>query len=643
MSHFRREAAPGPAWRRRHARRWIALLLLLGCAETGIGEVSDGSAGGRAMRPGTGTQATASAGGNAANGTGSGAPTADSQGLQRVLILQSFGSDFAPYSDIGSRFRIELSRRWSRPIEFHEVSLDMGRFSEGARERPFVAYLQALFADRKLDLVVPVGGPASRFTRAYRPELFPSVPVLHAGADQRLVLPALLGSLDAATPVKNDVPGQVELILDLLPDLENLAIVLGRSPIEQYWRSELARELEIFRGRLHLLWLDDLPLDEMRQQVASLPPHSAVLHVLLLVDAAGVPQQLDKALAALAAESSAPTFGLFESQLGHGVVGGRLVSTGAIVDQAVDAASRLLRGEPATQMSYPPVQPGSPIFDSRQLARWKIPASVLPPGSEIRFRPPSVWDLYRWPLVGGLGLFVLQSALIVGLLLQRRCRRTAEGEVRSLHSRLLTTYEQERRRLARELHDDLTQRLARLAIDAAQVERQNPALDGNPTLGLMREELVRLSDDVHTLSRQLHPSILDDLGLADALRSEVERFASAEHVEIDLRLEETPSELSADKALCLYRVAQEALRNVAHHARARRVAVVLHSADGALELGVSDDGIGFDPGARRVGAGLGHVSLRERLHLVGGRLEITSLPGQGTIVFARAPLAGAGE
>ena len=127
------------------------------------------------------------------------------------------------------------------------------------------------------------------------------------------------------------------------------------------------------------------------------------------------------------------------------------------------------------------------------------------------------------------------------------------------------------------------------------------------------------------------------------MRSEAERFARTERVEIDLQLEETPSELASDKALCLFRVAQEALRNVAHHAHARRVAVVLRSADGALELGVSDDGVGFEPGAGRRGSGLGHVSLRERLHLVGGQLEISSVPGGGTIVLARVPLAGEGS
>ena len=294
-------------------------------------------------------------------------------------------------------------------------------------------------------------------------------------------------------------------------------------------------------------------------------------------------------------------------------------------------------------MSYPAVQPGSPIFDSRQLERWKIPPSRLPPGSEIRLRTPSPWTLYRWPILGALAVLALQSALIVGLLVQHRYRRSAEGEVRSLHGRLLTTYEQERRRLARELHDDLTQRLARLAIDAAQVERQNPTLDGNPTLRLMRGELIRLSDDVHTLSRQLHPSILDDLGLAEALRSEVERFGRAERIEVDLQLAGTPAELPAETALCLYRVAQEALRNVAHHAHARRVEVVLRwriarsSSAWATTASASIPSQGAGSGARPREPARTPASRRR------GQLEITSAPGKGTVVLARVPVAGAGR
>ena len=149
-----------------------------------------------------------------------------------------------------------------------------------------------------------------------------------------------------------------------------------------------------------------------------------------------------------------------------------------------------------------------------------------------------------------------------------------------------------------------------------------------------------MSDDVHTLSRRLHPSILDDLGLADALRSEVERFAQLDARRSRPAPRRDACELPPETALCLYRVAQEALRNIAHHAQASRVDVALQEKDGGLELGVRDNGRRLRRDSARKRPGLGHVSLRERLHLVGGQLAITSVPGRGTIVIARVPLSG---
>jgi signal transduction histidine kinase len=567
-------------------------------------------------------------------------PVANPVPPYRVLVLSSFGSGFEIFSPMISVFRNELTHIQGGAVDFFDVPLELARFDDADGQEPFVGYLAALFASRRPDLVVTLGGPAASFAQTYRARLFPDTPLLLASVESRIVDAAQLGPRDAVVPVVNDLAAVPAMALELLPKTEHLAIVLGSAPLERFWRDQLARALAPLEGRVQLIWLDGLPVDELLARVATLPPHTAVYFVMVLLDGAGVPQFQNRVLTRLRKAANAPIFGLFDSQVGLGVVGGGMLPMTLLGQRTAEAAARLLAGAAPADVRYPPIAQVSQVFDSRELLRWGIPESRLPAGGEVRFRPESPWRIYRWQILGFAALLGLETSLIAFLIIHRARRRIAEKEIRALHGRLLATYEQERRRLARELHDDLTQRLARLAIDAAQVERQNPALDGNPTLGLMREELVRLSDDVHTLSRQLHPSILDELGLADALRSEGERFARTEQVEVDLRLAELPAELASETALCLFRVAQEALRNVAHHARARRVAVVLHSADGTLELGVSDDGVGFDPGARRAGSGLGHVSLRERLQLVGGRLEITSVPGGGTIVLARVPLAG---
>ena len=158
---------------------------------------------------------------------------------------------------------------------------------------------------------------------------------------------------------------------------------------------------------------------------------------------------------------------------------------------------------------------------------------------------------------------------------EQSLRQTREG-LRKLAAKLLHAQEEERRRIAREMHDDWTQRLALLGIDIAKLEKHIGAPENAlPLLRTMQEQLVSLSEDVHALSRQLHPSILDDLGLVEALRSECASFSRREGIAVVYRPEEVPTTLPKDVALCVYRVAQEALRNLAKHAAVNEAWVTL--------------------------------------------------------------------
>ncbi len=462
--------------------------------------------------------------------------------------------------------------------------------------------------------------------------------MLYAATDVRAFDPSNLGGREATVALENDPAAPVETALQLLPHTENLVVIIGSSPLERFWRAEIGRLLAPYEKRLRISWLEGLPLDEIRHRVAALPPNSAIYFALYLVDRDGVPYPQDRALAAIHAAAKAPIFGLFDSQLGLGVVGGRLMplrQTGSLI---ASAAARLLAGEPPASVRLPPVGPTALLFDARELEEWHIPKSRLPQGSEVLFVSGSTWKAYRWPFLGILAVAGLQAILIGYLLAHRARRREAELEVRALHGRLLTAYEQERRRLARELHDDVTQRLARLAIDAAQVERLGATAAGTDRLQEMRVELSRLGHDVHALSRRLHPSILDDLGLAEAVRSEAERFAETGFVAVDLHLEDVPEGVPADVGLGLYRVAQEAMRNVQQHSHATRVEIGLQPKAGGIELLVADNGAGFDPDSLGSRHGIGLVGMRERLHLVGGWLKIESEVGHGTKVRAWAPL-----
>lgn len=563
---------------------------------------------------------------------------ADAATPKRVLLIHSFGRDFAPYDTIASVFRTELAKRSSQPIALFETTLDAGRPVTNEEERAFLEYLRARFAGQAPDLVVTIGPPAARFYLAHRDQLFPPVPLVMAALDERLARGAALRANDAAVIGKVDLPQLYENIFRLLPDTTTVAVVIGASKLEQFWLTELQREAAPFKSRASFLWLSDLSLDQMKQQVASLPPHSAVLHALLIVDAAGVPHERQDALAALHSSANAPIFGLYENELGKGVVGGPYSSQRRRGEHMAEAAHRILRGAASAEPRIYVTGFESPVYDSRELRRWNIAPARLPAGSEVRFKPPSMWEEHRGAILATVTVIVLQAALITGLLWQRIRRRRAEREARSLGGRLITAHEDERRRLARDLHDDITQRLAALAIQAAKLEgSSNRAESGEPAHSI-RDGLAQLSDDVHALSYRLHPTVIEDLGLVEALRAECDRVTHSEPLRVELDTGAVPARLPADAAVGLFRVAQEALRNVARHAKASDVRVALHGGNGRLVLAVQDNGAGFEDSRKESGASLGIASMRERMRLLDGALDVDSVPGRGTTITAWVPL-----
>ncbi len=251
--------------------------------------------------------------------------------------------------------------------------------------------------------------------------------------------------------------------------------------------------------------------------------------------------------------------------------------------------------------------------------------------------PPPAW-MNDWRVAMIATLLLLQTALIVALLVIRRNRIRLIDELRLLSGHLISAQEDERKRIARELHDDVTQRLALHSIELDQWNLASASPEDQARLRELSAQAAEIANEVHNIARQLHPSKLNHLGLLPAVRELAKEIALRHGIDIEIEDGSMPSELPADATLCLYRVAQESLRNVLRHSGANHALVSLEGNAREITMKVVDDGKGFDPTTVSASYGIGLFSMRERLHLVKGRMQIHSTPGAGTEITVSVPL-----
>ena len=557
-----------------------------------------------------------------------------------VLILYSNQRPTPAQVAIEDTLRATVSDGLKRPVSLYSEYLDDEWGSLEPHAGKEAEFLQDKYERRNIRVIVAVALPALRFATQFRDRIGADVPVVHLAVawdrmDRSTLRADVVGNLE-----DNDPTPTLQLALRLHPGAKRLVLVRGASELDRRWETRMRAAVEQLGDGITVEYLSGLPTSELLLRVGALPQGTIVFTPGYFNDGAGQVTTPRQSVERVAGASAVPVYGAFDTHVGAGIVGGYMTR---FEDQAREAGAivvRLLNGTSAAGIASSLVA-RVPMVDWRQVRRWRIDERLLPAGTIVRFREPSAWEKYWLEISAVVAVVIVQAGLIAALLLQRVRRRRAEASSSMLAGRLLTAHEDERRRLARDLHDDVTQRLARLAIDAGRMERDSEGRYPDGAARGVREELVRLSEDVHALSYRLHPSVLDDLGLAEGLKAECGRLSRQASIAVKVEVDDVPPKLPRDPSLCLFRVAQEALRNVMRHAHAQAVTVSLSSQGRGLQLMVHDDGRGFDASRRGGEPSLGQVSMRERVRLVGGWLRIESVPGRGTIVTAWVPLQGA--
>lgn len=563
-----------------------------------------------------------------------------------VLVIHSGAETFPSNPLLDAGIREVLASRPELPIDCFSEYLEADQFPGEPAAQAFSEYLRRKYQERRVDLVIAITDVALRFVLHYRGTMFsdPPPPIVFTG----------IGDVDetnrsaGVTGVRVGVAyGEtLRLALQLHPATERVFVVAqGR---DEHTLESVRAEFRTFVPRIGITYIDEPTIPQLLSAVRAVPPNSLILYIWHSQQTPGGVLSPNQVAPMVAQAAPVPVYGTSDFYVGSGIVGGVMRGTRETGSRLGEMALRVLTGTSPRDIPTETVRV-LPILDWRQLRRWGISEADVPAGAVVRFRELSAWERYKTYIVAAATLLLAQTALIVGLLIHRSRRRLAEEQVRGsqaalrssydrirhLSVRLLNAQESERSRIARELHDDISQQMALLEIDLELLGR---AVQGDAER-MADDALQRahgLATSVHDLSHRLHPAKLRLIGLVAAL-SGLQRELSRSEIDIAFTHDNVPPTLPPELTLCLFRVVQEALQNALKYSGARHVSVLLRAAADELALIIVDDGSGFDVDAAW-GKGLGLISMGERVEALGGRFEIRSTPGAGTRLEVIVPI-----
>jgi signal transduction histidine kinase/ABC-type uncharacterized transport system substrate-binding protein len=358
----------------------------------------------------------------------SGAASGD---VRTVVVLTPDNTAGAPGSiQLNQSLRATFAADSRDDIQIRFEPLDITRFQDAKGRDLLVDFLQKKYAEQAIDLVVAGLAPSLDFALRYRQKLFPGVPIVFVGLDpdevrQRTLPPDVIG-----VPIKMDLAGTLELALRLQPETRRVFVVVGSSSFDTRWEGVARQLFRPYESKLEFVYLSRLSMDELLRRVGHLPDRSIVQYLHIFQDAAGHTFIPAEALKLLAGRANAPIYSHVGSYIGNGIVGGHVMSFELAGKNAAILGLRILAGERPETISRPDVSSNQHVVDWRQLRRWAIRESGLPPGTDIRYREPGVWDLYRWHIIGAITVIALQAVLLIGLLAQTVRRKRVEATLR---------------------------------------------------------------------------------------------------------------------------------------------------------------------------------------------------------------------
>ncbi len=588
--------------------------------------------------------------------------------LPRSVLIFDQSEPNSPWGSVfRAAFRSSLSAASAEPIAVYVETLDLGRFKGPQYEEPLRTFLREKYRGKPIGVIVPLGSAALKLLLRLRGELWSGVPVIFAAVDeaaatQSILPPEVTGSI-LRLPLRNAVVAARSLV----PGLKRIALV--GAPFErQPYFSHFKQELQDFRGDLEFVDLLGLPMEELRARVAALPDDAAIFYTAIYVDGAGITYVPREALRAVAEAANQPIVINAEPQIEYGGTGGFVALADPVGQDAARRASRILKGERASDIPITMGDFARPVFDWRQLQRFGIDEKRLPRGSEIRFRPPSMWEQYRTPVMTALAVVLLQSAMIAWLLFERNRRRVAELESRRrlmeiAHMNRSATAGALSASIAHELNQPLGAILSNTEAAEMLLAQDPPSIDVvKEILADVRNADLRAGEIISRLRGLLTRAEfnLQNMDLNEAIHSVVQILgAEAKERSVVLTADQGQRALLVrgepvhvqQVLLNLAMNGMDAMLNCVPGNRRLAFETALNG-ESEVEVSVTDTGTGipkdklksiFDPfvTTKQKGMGLGLSIVRTIVETYGGRIWAENRIGGGAVFRFTLPLAKA--
>jgi signal transduction histidine kinase/ABC-type uncharacterized transport system substrate-binding protein len=586
---------------------------------------------------------------------------------RRVLMLYPYSNLFPISAIAGEAARKRMSERSRQPLEFYSDFLDLGRFFGEAHEIRTARYLIDKYRDRKPDIVIALGPQALRFTVQHQADLGFNGPIIFCCTSRARL--AAFNPPNNVTGIISEFDSRktVALALRLQPDARQIVVVAGATAFDQQSAQIARQQLATYAQRYDLKYLVGLRHEDLIDELKRLPRDTIVILLTMFADSAGrlfVPFEVVQEITNAAA---APVYTPYETYVGRGVVGGHMDSFARIGSEIADLAMDVIAG--ASPSSRPPraTDGSGDRVDWRQLKRWNLSETSLPPGAEIQFREFSLWQQYRWQIVFIFAVVLAQAAIITWLYLEHRRRRIAERELRRrllqvIHLNRAATASGLSASVAHELNQPLGAIQSSAEAASLYLNADPPELDRvEQILTNIRQDNQRAADIVRHFRgffRRSEVFELQELDLNDVVRDALrilDSEAAKRGVTVSIRHADAALPVRADQIhlqqvmLNLVVNGMDAMQNCPPGNGKMSIQTALIG-DSAIEVSVADSGAGIPTDkldeifetfytTKRQGTGLGLSIARTIVETYGGKISAENGSEGGAVFRFTLPLS----